>query len=153
VKFIVRLKGISFGANVLEWVTTTLKESHRDQRQFHEEAVAKLQLEHRRIQARIDAMYMDKLDGRIDNEFFDRKAVEFRSEQGRLMREIDAHQSANEIYTEQGVRILELAQKAPQLFESQPPIEKRKLLDFVVSNCRWKGGQLEAEYRQPFDLL
>jgi site-specific DNA recombinase len=130
----VRLKGISFGANVLEWVTTTLKESHRDQRQFHEEAVAKLQLEHRRIQARIDAMYMDKLDGRIDNEFFDRKAVEFRSEQGRLMREIDAHQSANEIYTEQGVRILELAQKAPQLFESQPPIEKRKLLDFVVSN-------------------
>jgi hypothetical protein len=30
----------------------------------------------RRIEDRIDAMYMDKLDGRIDNGFFDRKAAE-----------------------------------------------------------------------------
>jgi hypothetical protein len=38
-------------------------------------------------------------------------------------------------------------------FESQPPSEKRKLLDFVLSNCCWKDGQLEAKYRQPFDLI
>ncbi len=39
------------------------------------------------------------------------------------------------------------------LFENQPPSEKRKLLDFVVSNCTWKGGELTATYRQPFDVL
>jgi hypothetical protein len=32
-------------------------------------------------------------------------------------------------------------------------VEKRKLLDFVLSNCSWKGGKLAAKYRQPFDIL
>src|SRR4029079_15461394 len=45
------------------------------------------------------------------------------------------------------------AHRAHSLFESQVASEKRKLLDFVVSNCRWKAGRLEAEYRQPFNLI
>jgi hypothetical protein len=44
-----------------------------------------------------------------------------------------------------------LARRAHFLFENQRPTEKRKLLDFVLSNCRWKDGQLEAEYRKALD--
>ena len=132
---------------------SALRESHRNEKQFHDEATDRLQREHRRIQERIDAMYMDKLDGRIDNEFFDRKAVEFRNEQSRLMRDIQAHQNANRSYIEEGVKLLELAHNAHALFESQPPLEKRKLLNFVLSNCTWKGGELTAAYRKPFDVL
>jgi len=36
-------------------------------------------------------MYMDKLDGRIGNDFFDTKAAEMRAAQAAIMREIDAH--------------------------------------------------------------
>ena len=135
------LKGISFSDEVLAWVTQALRESHRDERRFHEDAIAKLQHEHRRIQDRIDV------------EFFDRKAAEFRAEQCRIMRDIDAHQSANQSYVEEGIRLLELAHNAHRLFENQPPAEERKRLDFVVSNCTWKDGELRAEYRQPFDVL
>lgn len=52
-----------------------------------------------------------------------------------------------------GLNLLELAQRAHLLFENQPPAEKRRLLDFVLSNCTWKDGELEPEYRNPFDLL
>ena len=48
---------------ILEWVTTALRESQADRKQFHDEAMANLQREHRRLQDRIDAMYLDKLDG------------------------------------------------------------------------------------------
>ena len=51
------------------------------------------------------------------------------------------------------MRLLELAQKASQLFVKQPAAEKRRVLGFVLSNCTWKDGRLTAEYRQPFDLL
>ena len=152
-RFTELLKGISFSQEVLTWVTRALRESHGDERKCHEAAIAKLQREHGRIQDRIDAMYMDKLDGRIDNDFFDRKAAEFRSEQCRVMRDIETHQNANQSYIEDGIRLLDLARRADVLFESQRPAEKRKLLDFVLSNCRWKDGQLEAEYRKPFDIL
>lgn len=152
-KFTKLLKGISFSPDVLTWVAQALRESHQDQRKFREDAIATLQGEHRRFQNRIDAKYMDKLDGRIDNDSFDRKAAEFRLEQCRVMRDIETHRNANQNSIEDGIRLLELARRAHLLFENQPPAEKRKLLDFVLSNCRWKGGKLEAEYRKPFDML
>jgi site-specific DNA recombinase len=54
---------------------------------------------------------------------------------------------------DEGVRLLELAQSARRLFDRQEAREKRRLLDFVVSNCSWKGGKLTVELRQPFDIL
>jgi site-specific DNA recombinase len=60
------------------------------------------------------------------------------------MRDVEAHRTANRSYIEEGIKLLELSQRAAQLFESQPPSEKRKLLDFVLSNSRWKDGKLEA---------
>ncbi len=53
----------------------------------------------------------------------------------------------------EGVRLLELARNARRLFEKQEAREKRRLLDFLVSNCSWKDGQLTTEFRQPFDAL
>ena len=76
-----------------------------------------------------------------------------RAAQTAIMRDLVAHQTANRSYIEEGVQLLELAHRAPALFESQPPAEKRKLLNFVLSNCTWKGGELVAKYRQPFDVL
>ena len=85
--------------------------------------------------------------------FFDQKAAEWRSEQRSLLRSIEDHQGANESYLDEGVKLLELAKRAYILFKKQEPREKRRLLDFVVSNCTWKNGEMEATYRQPFDLL
>ena len=53
----------------------------------------------------------------------------------------------------EGIRLLELAQRAGSLFRQQQRTEKRRLIGFVLSNCTWKDGQLTADYRQPFDLL
>jgi len=36
---------------------------------------------------------------------------------------------------------------------AQTNIEKRELLDFVLSNCIVKDGIFTPKYRQPFDLL
>src|SRR5207247_2764838 len=78
---------------------------------------------------------------------------EWRAEKDRCRREIERNQTADQSYMEEGVRILELARNARKLFEKQEPREKRRLLNFVVSNCSWKGGELTAALRQPFDLL
>ncbi len=56
-------------------------------------------------------------------------------------------------YLDEGVQLLALARNAQRLFVRQEAKEKRRLLGFPVSNCSWKGGELTAELRQPFDLL
>jgi site-specific DNA recombinase len=147
------LKGISFPDEVVDLVTRALRESHVDERAFREDAIAKLQAERQRVQTRIDTMYLDKLDGRINAEFFDRMAADFRVQQAEILREIQAHQAADQNYIEEGIKLLDLARCAHGLFENQSAREKRRLLDFVLSNSTWKGGELTAQYRQPFNLL
>ncbi len=108
---------------------------------------------HKRLADRISAMYVDKLDGKIGGDFYDRFAGEWREEQLRLQREIDRHEAAEQSYMDEGVQILELASKAQKLFESQEPRQKRRLLNFLLSNCSWEDGEVVATFRQPFDLL
>ena len=98
-------------------------------------------------------MYEDKLDGVIDEMLFKRKADENRAQQAKLAEQIERHQQANQNYIEDGTRLLDLANRAAEIFERQPATEKRKLLRFVVDRCTWKNGQLEFEYRKPFDLI
>ena len=53
----------------------------------------------------------------------------------------------------EGIALLELAKDAQRLFAKQDPREKRRLLNFLLSNCTWKDGELSATFRQPFDIL
>jgi hypothetical protein len=152
-KFAELLGRLTFDEEVLTWVRDALRASHADEKNEHEAAVGRLRAEYDRLQGRIHAMYVDKLDGKIDRTFFERMSAEWRVEQDRCLREIERHQVAEQSYLEEGVRLLELARNARRLFEKQEPREKRRLLNFVVSNCTWKGGRLSVTLRQPFDFL
>jgi site-specific DNA recombinase len=46
----------------------------------------------------------------------------------------------------------DFVRRAHKLFEKQPASEKRRLLNFVLSNCTWEHGKLCVNLREPFDL-
>lgn len=144
---------LTFDDDVMSWISDALRQSHGDEKQFHADALARLRQDYDRLQERIDKMYVDKLDGRIDVAFFERKSTEWRREQQQLRDTMSRHEAANQSYLEEGIRILELARKAQDLFRRQVPREKRRLLEFVLSNCSWKSGELTPNWRKPFDLL
>ncbi|MGE3600209.1 MAG: recombinase family protein [Dehalococcoidia bacterium] len=152
-RFTELLGRLRFDDEVLGWMREALQASHADERREHQDAMARLQVEYRRLDERINAMYFDKLDGKIGGDFYDRFAGEWREEQRRLQREIDRHQHAEESYMDEGVQLLELAQNAQRLFARQEPRQKRRLLNFLLSNCSWADGEMTATFRQPFDLL
>lgn len=140
-------------SDVLAWVVAALKESHQDEKKYHEELIVGLQEKYRKIQHRLDAMYEDKLDGRIDQDFYDRKSSEWKLEQDAILKKIENHQGANRTYFNEGIKLLELAQRAVILYEKQDMQEKRRIINFVCSNSIWQDGTLVPNYRQPFDLL
>ncbi len=152
-KFSEVLGRLTFGDAVLSWVTKALRESHADEQKEHDAAIARLQAEHDRLQRRLHAMYVDKLDDRIDRSFYVQMSEQWQLEQDKLMQEIVRHQAADRSYLEEGVRLIELAHGAQRLFAKQEPREQRRLLDFVLSNSTWKNGELTPTFRQPFDLI
>jgi site-specific DNA recombinase len=152
-KFGAVLSRLVFDDEVLDWVSDALHDSHADERREHEDAIKRLQAEYDRLQNRIHAAYVDKLDGVIDAAFFDKMSGEWRDDQERCLRDIERHQSADQSYLEDGVHLIELAQNARRLFEKQGSREKRRLLNFLVSNSSWRGGKMTVTLRQPFDLI
>ena len=142
-----------FDDEVLEWVREALHASHADERREHEEAIRRHQAEYKRLDERIHAMYVDKLDGLIGAMFFERMSNQWREAQNRCLREIERLQAADRSYLDEAVQLLELAQNAQRLFAKQEPREKRRLLNFLLSNCTWDDGEVVATFRQPFDLL
>jgi site-specific DNA recombinase len=91
------------------------------------------------IQNRLYNAYLDKLDGKRTEEFWLEKSEEWRSEQQTIREKIHRHENANVNYFDQGVKVLELAHRAYCLYLSQNAFEKRKLLDFILSNCTLNG--------------
>ena len=50
-------------------------------------------------------------------------------------------------------KILELAQKLPDLWLRQNNFEKRKLVDLLYWNCALDGANLSATYKKPFSII
>jgi hypothetical protein len=76
-----------------------------------------------------------------------------REEQSKILSQIRAHQAANHNYLEEGIRLLEFANKAYSLYLRQAAHEKARLLKIVQSNCVWDGVSPCPKYRKPFNIL
>ena len=147
------ISAIKMDTDVIRWVVAALKESHADEKKYHSEHITALQAQYEKLRHRLGAMYEDKLDGKIDQEFYDLKSSEWKREQDEISSKLERHQGADRSYLDEGVKVLELAQRAVILYEKQPDQEKRRILNFLCSNSIWKDGAIIPNYRQPFDIL
>src|SRR5215204_4756816 len=105
---------LRFDDEVLDWVRDALHSCHADERREHEDAIKRLEAEAKRLNDRIHAMYVDKLDGLVDTAFFERMSNQWREEQARRQREIERHRNADKSYLVEGMALLDLARNARQ---------------------------------------
>lgn len=64
------LKRISITQEHRQWITTALVESFRDEQTYTKERINSLQAQKAKLRERIDTIYLDKLDGKITEEFW-----------------------------------------------------------------------------------
>jgi site-specific DNA recombinase len=147
------LSRIRLDQEVHDLILKALRESYEVEKRDHDAAVKRLRGEMDRLQQRLERLYVDKLDETITDDFYRRMTAQWRDEIDRCQRDMNRHVEASSAYMEEGAALITLARKAHSLFTDAPPVEKRRLLSFVLSNCTWKHGELSAEYRHPFDLL
>ena len=147
-EFTKAIRALTFTPQFIAEAKAALQKAHGKQEWERRQTVVRLQAEQAKLERRIETMYEDKLDGKIDEAFFKRKADECLAEQSRLAAEIERLQQARLDYIDNPA---ELAQQAADLFEQQPPHEKRKLLRYVVTECKWAKGQLEYGLKPPFE--
>jgi hypothetical protein len=105
------------------------------------------------LQNRIDQSYLDKLDKKINEDFWLEQNRKWLSEKEDLSIKLVSFQKADANYLEHVGFILELARKASRLFKQANTTQKRKLVGMLFSNCLLKDGKLDLELKPPFDKI
>ena len=123
------------------------------ERQARAQMVRRHEGELNRLQSRLDVLYEDRLDGRIDASTYDKKAEEIRGDQQRIRRKMLECQSAESAPAAQAVELISAISKAAELFEGHRAREQRRMLRRVVREATWQDRELRMCFREPFDRL
>lgn len=147
------VRGVELPPVVADWARDTLRESLEQETDFHNKAVERLNAELARIKQRMNQAYLDKLDGKIDDDFWAECSAQWQVEKTRIEERLARHRQADSAYLELGVRLIDVASRARELYLSQGLVERRGFLGSILQNVRMRDGVLSAEYRPAFRVL
>jgi hypothetical protein len=148
-----RLRALVIPPAVLEWLRETVAAGDVTERAARAQTLRRYQMELDRLQMRLDVLYDDRLDGRIDANTYDKKAQEIRGSQQRVRTKITQCQLAELAPPTEAVDLMSLTSKAAELFERQSAREQRRLLRLVVREAIWQNRELRTCFREPFEQL
>jgi DNA invertase Pin-like site-specific DNA recombinase len=147
------LKDIHIPDDVLQQLESSLAQDEKNTQAEKKSQQETLQKRLTAVRSRIDHAYTDKLDGKISEEFWQRKTAEWQLEEQQILMAMQGLREASPDVLLNAKRALELANKAYFLYVTQNPIEQAQLLKMVASNCRFDGASLCPTYRKPFDVI
>jgi site-specific DNA recombinase len=148
------LKELKFDPKTLTDLQAALKKSYAAEKEFSAERSGVLRAEESRLKNRIDQAYNDKLDGVITAEEYADKAKTWRDRLTKVRAELGGLEGAHDLYLDEASRILELAQRAYDVYMAQADnFERRKLLDDVVSKVVIKDKMALSNLKEPFQTL
>ncbi|MFC1870687.1 recombinase family protein [Candidatus Dependentiae bacterium] len=139
--------------DILEQITNTLNEVHQNKIDFHNTQLARLTKEQENITKMMDNLYMDKLKGSITEKEYDRFFQKFCDQRDLNSQRLTQLQEAETNYYITAKYILDLANRAQELFESSEVDEKRQLIKLLLSNVQIKGENIVYDVQKPFDLI
>jgi hypothetical protein len=147
------LKRLTVPNEVFGWIQDGLREADRDRHQKRAKREGAIRQEISTIRARLEKLYMDKLDGDVSAEFYRETRSKWESRITELQLELAAIDRAEPTSVDEAMRILELASTAHLRFKNANSEKKRELLQFMLSNSSWVEGKLEVELFEAFDLM
>jgi site-specific DNA recombinase len=139
----------------VEWVRKAVKESHADEIANHSTANTELQKRRETAQRRLDALYDDKVDGKISEEFYQSKMRQYAKEREEAVNALQRLDNANTRYYELGTNVVELAQRARDIYlnKKRTVEDKQLLMRILFENMKLGSTEMVAKYSKAYGLL
>ncbi len=144
------LKALHLGDKGMALARDVLRDARRSVKEDAEARMVTARARYDRLTNLIDRAYEDKLEGRIDEDLFQRKRAEWDAERGALMETMQRLNKADRENLDLAVQVLEIGNRAFELYNEAPMAERRLLLDLLCSNCELGDGRLYVELRDPW---
>ncbi|KKR17720.1 MAG: Resolvase [Candidatus Levybacteria bacterium GW2011_GWC1_40_19] len=146
-------KKLQLPEGVVDETIETLRNVHLGKSEFREEQVKKLSEEKEKYAKRIEEMYLDRLDGRITADGYDKMYKAFKLKIDEIDTKLFNLQKAEDDYYLTSEYILRLLQNAYNLFVSSEIEEKRQLLKLILQNSVLDGRLVKYSLLKPFDAI
>ncbi len=148
------LAAIQIDQSVSEWILQEL-ETMEDNHSLDEKQIKRLVARRKELQELRTRGYEEKLLGKIDEAFWTERSAAWQREIAEIEEQLGAAEKApsKAELLAAARRPLELLQAAPDLYVSQEPREKARLLKTMVSNFTVDNGSVAVSMRSPFDVL
>ncbi len=146
-------KRLQMPKDVLHEIIDTLTNVHQDKMDFQNKQFDDLNKKRKTLTTMMDNLYLDKLKGRITDDDHDRFSQSFREQIADIDTRLAMLQEAEDNYYLTAKSILELTNRAYDLFISSEVEERRQLIQLVLSNLRVEGKTIRYDAIKPFDVL
>jgi site-specific DNA recombinase len=134
----------------LENVIAELRNRHNDQQLYFTQNIEQTRAEYDKLKEKMRKVYYDLLEGRITQTFHDDIATELEKKQQELNDRLKLLTSDNKDFQVTASYLLDLAQRAEQLFKESDEGLRQKLLEYVLSNIELKDKKLSYILNDPF---
>jgi DNA invertase Pin-like site-specific DNA recombinase len=141
-RFAGRLGDLVIPPEIIAWLQDELVTIDIREEAERRQVVRRYEAEQDRLGTRLDTLYEDRLDGRIDAGTYDKKAGELREGQRRVRTKITECQSATLPPATQALDLISLTSRAAALFKNQTASQQRRLLRLVLDQATWQTGEL-----------
>lgn len=147
------VKRITLDEAQKEWLLKAIKTTFEDEQKYHQNRIETLTQQAKQLRERIDKIYVDKLDGKIDEDFWLEKHNEWKAQLIRIKSVLNSHDETHDKFINEGVKIIELACNAYDKYSVQNGEEKAEMLKILLSNSWLNDEKLSYNYNRPFDIL
>lgn len=144
------IKAITIDDTLAEYLNSLLDENYKEMRIMTKEKAEYLQRQVNTIRTNADKLLDLLVEGKISQEIFDKKNASYDKEIEALEAQIRTSKLEDEIYINEGKKIIEQAKQLYSLYLKQNTYEKRKMLKNIFSNLILDGENLHYEYNRPF---
>ncbi len=146
-------KSIQLTDEQIKEILLCLKDIHSKKIEYHNNSIENIEKQIHLLQKRIDSIYIDKIDGKISEEYWQEKHSQWKSEKDELLIRLNVYNKADNEYFLNINLILELAKNAYRLYLRQPAEEKRKLIKLMCSNFSYQDRKLDITLNSPFQEI
>lgn len=147
------VRKISVSDTHKNWAIDSLKLCFAENKEYNEERIQALEAQAKKLRDRIEKLYIDKLDEKITEEFWFEKDAQWNKELSTIRTVLESHEKAGINYLKEGIKIIELCNKAYRLYSNENAEERTKILKYLLSNSELKDGKLSYTYKKPFNLF
>ena len=151
--FIEILKNLKVTDEGYELITKFVKDKVSEESAFAKEQIEQTQLKIDRTKERLNKLFNVWIDGKIDDDLYNKKSAEFQTELDALDYRLTSLNKSDIEVVNFSKKILELFKAAPDLYLHGSIESKQDLIKLLCSNFLWDGENITITIKKAFQPL